>query len=246
MALQGLTAAKLLDVWERGHDRHPAERALMLLAAAYPDRSPDDLLRMSVGDRDRMLLDLREAVFGPSFTALTACPACGEEMELEFRTADVRAGEESGPERTFSLLRDGYTVEFRLPTSGDLLSIAGASAPLAASLSLIDRCVTGARRGGEPIALTELPPEILDAIDEEMMRADPQADITLDLACYSCNHQWQATFDIASFLWAEVAALARRLLREVHALAFAYGWREADILAMSAQRRERYLELLER
>jgi hypothetical protein len=246
MALQGLTAAELLDVWERGHDRHPAERALILLATAYPDRSPDDLLRMSVGDRDRMLLDLREAIFGPTFTALTACPACGEEMELAFRTADVRVGEESGPERTLSLLRDGCTVEFRLPTSGDLLAIASAPDPLAASLSLLDRCVTGSRRGEEPVDLADLPPEILDAIDEEMLRADPQADITLDLACYACNHQWPATFDIASYLWAEVAALAGRLLQEVHALALAYGWREAEILAMSAQRRERYLELLER
>jgi hypothetical protein len=31
----------------------------------------------------------------------------------------------------------------------------------------------------------------------------------------------------------------------VHALAYAYGWSEADILAMSAPRRRRYLSMIE-
>jgi hypothetical protein len=33
-------------------------------------------------------------------------------------------------------------------------------------------------------------------------------------------------------------------LREVHTLAWAYGWREADILAMSPARRQFYIELV--
>jgi hypothetical protein len=65
----------------------------------------------------------------------------------------------------------------------------------------------------------------------------------LDFACPSCGHEWQSLFDIAAFFWAEIAAQARRLLREVHQLASAYGWREADILAMSARRRRAYLEM---
>jgi hypothetical protein len=51
-------------------------------------------------------------------------------------------------------------------------------------------------------------------------------------------------FDIATFFWAEVSAHARRLIRDVHALARAYGWREVEILSMSGWRRERYLEQL--
>ena len=35
-----------------------------------------------------------------------------------------------------------------------------------------------------------------------------------------------------------------RLLRQVHTLAMAYGWREIDILSMSALRRQVYLEML--
>ncbi|HEX2516118.1 MAG TPA: phage baseplate protein, partial [Chloroflexota bacterium] len=37
---------------------------------------------------------------------------------------------------------------------------------------------------------------------------------------------------------------ARRLLREVHTLARAYGWREAEILALPGRRRQTYLDLV--
>ena len=42
----------------------------------------------------------------------------------------------------------------------------------------------------------------------------------------------------------EVQARARRLLREVDVLARAYGWTEADVLALSEQRRTAYLEIV--
>jgi len=68
--------------------------------------------------------------------------------------------------------------------------------------------------------------------------------VRLDLACPSCGHLGQAIFDISAIFWAEISAQARRLLREIHLLASAYGWREADILAMSARRRQAYLEMI--
>jgi hypothetical protein len=64
------------------------------------------------------------------------------------------------------------------------------------------------------------------------------------LTCPQCAHQWQAPLDIVSFLWSEVHAWAIRLLREIHELASAYGWSEAEILALSPWRRRAYLELV--
>jgi hypothetical protein len=77
-----------------------------------------------------------------------------------------------------------------------------------------------------------------------MAACDPQAEVLLDLNCPACGHGWQALFDVVAFFWAELAAQAKRLLREVHTLARAYGWREADILGMSARRRQFYLEMV--
>jgi hypothetical protein len=78
-----------------------------------------------------------------------------------------------------------------------------------------------------------------------MAERDPQAELLLDLTCPACAHRWEAPFDIVPFFWTEIATEAKRLLREVHTLARSYGWREADVLAMSATRRRSYLEVLD-
>jgi hypothetical protein len=64
------------------------------------------------------------------------------------------------------------------------------------------------------------------------------------LTCAACGHRWSALFDIVAFFWTELCVRAERLLVEVHTMARAYGWREADILAMSEARRHCYLEFL--
>ena len=92
--------------------------------------------------------------------------------------------------------------------------------------------------------MDELPAEVLAGVAERMEAVDPQANAELILACPSCDHEWQALFDIAPFLYAEIRAWAHRLLRDVHTLASAYGWREADILAMSRWRRDAYLAMV--
>ena len=60
----------------------------------------------------------------------------------------------------------------------------------------------------------------------------------------ACGAVWDALFDAGEFLWNEVAACAQRLLRQIHLLARAYGWRESEILSLSPVRREAYLELV--
>ncbi len=55
-----------------------------------------------------------------------------------------------------------------------------------------------------------------------------------------------SSLDIAGYLFAEVAARGRFLYREVHTLARYYHWSEVDILALSRERRRRYLALIDR
>jgi hypothetical protein len=50
--------------------------------------------------------------------------------------------------------------------------------------------------------------------------------------------------DIGHFLWLEVCSAAKRLIAEIHELAWAYGWSENSILRMSPQRRNAYIEML--
>ena len=77
-----------------------------------------------------------------------------------------------------------------------------------------------------------------------MADADPQADVQLAMTCPTCGQTRKAAFDIASFFWSEIERWSLRMFREVHTLATAYGWREKEILGMSAWRRQVYLQLV--
>jgi hypothetical protein len=77
-----------------------------------------------------------------------------------------------------------------------------------------------------------------------MAKHDPQAETLIDFTCPACSHCWSRIFDIGSFIWTEITLAAKRLLRTVHTLARAYGWREADILALTDVRRTFYVEMV--
>jgi hypothetical protein len=243
--VRSLSSAELLDVWDRGQDQAPVERALTMLAAAYPDASRETLAAFSIGERDACLLALRQSIFGEQLSSLADCPACGQRLEMSFNVSDVRAPSVAGPADTLSLEQSGYQVQFRLPNSLDLLAVAGCASPADMRGRLFEQCVLKVGHQGRagPVA-SEIPAEIIDAAIDRIAEADPQADVQVDMTCPCCGHEWGAAFDIVSYLWTELHSRAVSLLREVHLLASAYGWRESDILAMSSRRRRCYLEML--
>jgi hypothetical protein len=109
---------------------------------------------------------------------------------------------------------------------------------------LVSRCIIELRKSdGESLPAHALPEKIIGVLADALSRADPRADLQFALVCPSCAHEWSAPFDITTALWKELHAWAQRTLRDVHALARAYGWREADILALSPTRRQIYLEM---
>ncbi|MFI2346428.1 hypothetical protein ACH492_05085 [Streptomyces sp. NPDC019443] len=224
-------------------------RALALLAAAEEHAATDDeLAALSIGRRDALLLALRTRLFGDRMVALATCASCGESLELDFSGTDITHPSSQGTDPRVNgpvtLHTDGFELRLRLLDSRDLESITG-EADLGTSRDvLLRRCVLGAHRGEVEVAVAHLPAEVLDAVDEWLAATDPQADVQVELRCPGCAATWQQGFDIVGFFWAEVDAWARRTLYEVHRLAAAYGWREGDILAMSAPRRQAYLDLV--
>jgi hypothetical protein len=250
--MQPLSASGLLEVWERGADRSPVEQALILLAAAYPRTSAEALAHLTIGRRDACLLQLRLLTFGPQLNGLAACPSCGERLELALDARDLQGDRQALPEpgsaeagsteAAFTLAP--YEVTYRLPTSADLRLVTRLDDPGLARQQLLEACVLKVRRGKKSIPAGELPDDILSALSERMGQAESLADLALAATCPACGHQWKVLFDIVSFFWSEISAWAARLMREVHILASAYGWREAEILALSPWRRQRYLELI--
>jgi hypothetical protein len=88
--MQVLSTPDLIGVWEQGLSKSLVKRALILLSAACPDVSIESMAQLSIGQRDRLLLSLREQIFGPQLVSIVSCPACGEQLELMLQVADIQ------------------------------------------------------------------------------------------------------------------------------------------------------------
>jgi hypothetical protein len=245
--MQTLSPQELLSIWEQGTIWPAVFRALKLLAFAFPERSLQDLERMCIGQRDALLLMLREQTFGSRLICLAGCPGCNERMEVVFSVQDILVDPAIKTGEALLISVSGYNVQFRLVCGQDLIAISGIEDPALARSILLDRCILSVHHNDENISeylsVEELPVDVLNAVVDGMEKADPQADVQLSLTCSSCGHEWQASFDIVSFFWSEIDNWAHGILREVHSLAKAYGWSESDILEMSPLRRQIYLEM---
>lgn len=242
--MRPLSATELLEVWEQGSSLPLAQRALALLSIACPDLDREALARLSIGRRDGLLLSVRESVFGARLSGITNCPKCGEQLETYFYVEDLRTSTGSTADEPGALSADGYEVRFRLPDSTDLLEAGNQQDAEAARKILLERCVLSARRNAAQLPIGALPEKIVTEIEREMLEMDSQANVQLEFDCPACGEMWSVVFDILAFFLGELDSWAQRLLLEVHTLASAYGWREADILELSATRRGIYLKMV--
>ncbi len=243
--MRTMTTRDLLWVWERGCRQHPVDRALTILMAGYPESTWEELVSLSIGQRDSRLLSVRERTFGTHLESHCECRHCQERLEFSVDSTalrDVGAPMRSLPE--YSFVHDEIEVCFRLPNSWDLAAIATLSDPLEARSLLVERCVLQVTRQGAVLPAGDLSEEVVQELGSQLAEQDPQSEVVLDLACPTCGRNNSVLFDIATYLWLEIDACAKRLLREVHTLARAYAWRESDILELTPVRRQFYLAMV--
>jgi hypothetical protein len=210
-----LAAADILAAWEAGVARRPLDRALAVLWAAGAEQPAD----LPLAERDRRLLSVRADTFGRMLPARATCPDCGTELELEL---DARQLAESLPP-------PGSDSAIKPLTSRDIAAVAGvAPEELAAALRI--------RLAGDDVA---------DGNDESLVRCleaeASAAELATRITCAECGTQWTEALDVAAHVWADVETAALGLLGEVAEMASAFGWSEAEVLALSPQRRLAYL-----
>jgi hypothetical protein len=241
--MHALSNADFLSLWERGRQLHPLDRGLLALHTAFSETRGESVADWPLGRRNRALVELRSSCFGSTLRCWTACPQCGEKIELNLAADVIVPHEEEDQQPHQTVTVNGET--FRLPTSRDLARIAREMAhepdPGAAAVHLLRAC----RVAEEPAAEKSWSEEELERIGESMAYADPLAEILLRFECPACLSKCSEALDPPTFLWAEVDALVRRLLLEVHTLASAYGWSEREILSLSDARRRLYLEMVQ-
>lgn len=236
---RALAAGDWLRAWEHAQSLPRALRPCAWLAPLLDEPGGAGQAQaeaLAIGRRDARLIALHAALFGPRLQAVADCPRCRERIEFELDAPAMRV--EAPREAPVRVAHAGGWIEARLPDSRDLLALEACADESAARALLLRRCVTSSLPDE---AGATWPAELVDALSRAMAEADPQAATELSLACSACGHEWVEGFDIAGFVGDAFDHWAERLLDDVHALASAYGWREADILALPTARRARYL-----
>lgn len=241
------SASVVLETWDRWVGATLPERAVAILATTM---SKENARALTVSERDRRLIELRRELVGRTLDMTFTCPKCGVENGLSVdldslleSLAPLPPLEGSYP-RAFAVSADGWTVEGRIPTAGDLCAVARCTTVRDGRAELIGRIIERAWLDGERQPAGKISPGVYDAIAAEIEAIVQDGDVQFRVSCPGCESENTADFDITSYFWTELTQIARRLLWEVHALAEAYGWSESHILAMSSRRRRMYLEML--
>jgi hypothetical protein len=235
------TAAILLRAWESATAAVPLDRAPSLLhslGAVAPGVRTDD---MTVGQCDAWLFKLRRVIFGEMLEVLATCPECQNDVELTVALGELQPPLREGAVAPLTVQVDGYTLRCRIPTNEDL-RILGRRRVAATLRDLLDRCVIEANTaGGAPVSPGQLPEAAVEATVGALAESDPGACTELRVCC-PCGGEWVDELDIRDVVWSELTEWVGRTLTQVHQLARAYGWSEAEILEMSGWRRRWYLE----
>lgn len=190
-------------------------------------------------DLAAVALVIRRAWIGSTVRTDTPCPApgCGERIDVSFTIGDyvehhrprrARGAQEAG-DGWWTLT--GTEVRFRIPTVGDVNEAPGGDT----AGVLAERCVEAA--GGLSGALAR-------RLDRALSALAPSLDDFLGGTCPECGREVALRFDPIGYTLAELRHTFAGIHAETHALASAYAWPEAAILALPRSRRRRYASLI--
>lgn len=244
--MKSLSAEQLLLVWEQAHGFSILQKNLLLLEMIQEESEQTEIADLSIGQRDTRLLTLRTSIFGSSLHNTIDCPNCNSKMEWDMNLQDLMVQPETDRENSHEheLIVDELQVRFRLPNSRDISRVLSENGDEVMPVSLLKQCILDIKPVKGKKKVTSIPENVISVLGEKISELDPAADISMNISCPSCGFQWEATFDIMSYLWAEIDNWAHKTLQEVYILASAFSWAEKDILNMDAGRRQYYIEMI--
>ena len=167
------------------------------------------------------------------------CPACGKAFEVELALADIAELGRAAEAIPVVEVPGDRPLRLRRPTGADQrrwrdAALAEGGAAEAAMLADL-------LEGGASAADSALAARVGAVMEQE----DLLAAFSIQFACPHCGAGGDLPLDLEGLLLQALEAISHGLVDQVHRLASRYGWRETDILAMPAHRRQAYLGLLD-
>ena len=231
-----------------------AQVVTALLAACLRERDgssfPTDIVwNWSVAARLQGLLAVAYATAGAYTTAVATCsrPGCGERIELELALAGFAL---DTPDSIDWQTPQRHTARVRLPSGSDQLAWfhqqragydAGYDAGHDADSAWLARRLIVSLDADLPALSWPLPSSWIASLGTALADADPLTALTVAAHCPACATELAVAVDLEYLLLDGCRRRQRALLDDIHHLAGAYHWSEADIVALPAWRRARYL-----
>ncbi|MEL6475709.1 MAG: hypothetical protein AAFR17_00155 [Pseudomonadota bacterium] len=190
-----------------------------LLVACVDGVGAAEVETWTYAKRRQGLMAIAVATHGPARDVTVTCPAegCGARLDLSL---DL-----------WALAQDWREVRAPLP-GGGALRLPSPVDLAAAGDDLLLHLLDGAPPAGDwrPDA------------EEALANADPLGDMILEARCPDCGGPILHPYTLEPGLVAELAGEAQALMDEIHVLAMAYHWSEAEIIALPPARRQHYLD----
>lgn len=226
----------------------PARGATALIASLVlrlGDSSPttEQLLELTAGDRERLLLAVSSRLLGAEADLVASCPACKSLVEVAIRFRDLLSARPVSSERRCSLATEtgAWTAEI-VPPRGVDLERAMAAGP-DGGRRLLEECLTALfDPEGRDVSRQALPQECESELAERLLALDPLAECRVVVACPHCAGTFDTLLDGFALVKNALGG-ADQLYGDVYRMARAYHWSEADILALPLARRARYLAI---
>ncbi len=240
-AFRPLSGALELALAEAGENAASTPQAVTRALSLALDQlagaaaSPARVAGLCVADRQFLMRELERHLGHAGGWFQADCGQCGARFDFHLDYADlpVQDAADGYPQAQVDI--DGRPLRFRLPTGADQEILAGLP-PAQAGTWLLRQLAS------EPEALGGLDPAQTAAVDAALEAMAPAIVLGVQAACPACGRANDVELD-------PYRALARRsdeLLHEVHHLAAHYHWSEAEILGLPRQRRQRYLQMIDR
>jgi hypothetical protein len=158
---------------------------------------------LHLGDRDYLLLRLRQLDLGDSVHQVLRCVGCAAKVDVDLLISELPVRRLAAPLPAFAVSLGGHALQVRLPTGADqhaVESLALAN-PAAANTRLFARLVQNVDGAGPPSeeAVRAWPVALRSGLSAWLQSQLPGPDLSLDLACPLCHADMSCTFDLHSF-----------------------------------------------
>jgi hypothetical protein len=158
---------------------------------------------LSIGDRDYLLLRLRQLDLGDAVHQVARCPSCAQKVDIDFAISELPLRRLEQTQQAYALEIGGHRLRLRLPNGADqaALESLGTSNPAVANSVLFARIVIDVDGDGPPSEDdTRAWPVAMRAELAAWLQANtPGPDLFIDIACPYCRADMSYGFDLDAF-----------------------------------------------